>query len=293
MPNKHYGNLEVLGRVISKEHIVGASTDPISATYKLPPKGNNGDILQLVNGILSFTPTVSGSSQSIIISSDNSITVTSIPGGYDLTLTPPIVPLSITSFTGGGIFEKGSVVNSVNLAWVYNQSNQNPNTSQSINQGVGSLPISQRNYTFSTPISGNTTFTLTGIDSIRGSANASTNISFLNRRYWGVTTASVMTQTDVKAGSSELNENISKDITFNCTGGYYFYYAFPSRLGSLSTYTTLVNGFPFSDWSDNAGGSTISGFLVNVTNASGFTESYRVYRSYNLQNGSNIPTEMR
>jgi hypothetical protein len=102
-----------------------------------------------------------------------------------------------------------------------------------------------------------------------------------------------MTQTDVKAGSSELNESISKNITFDCTGGYYFYYAFPSRLGSLSTFNTKVNGFPFSDWSDNAGGSTISGFLLSITNASGFTENYRVYRSYNLQNGSSISTEMR
>jgi hypothetical protein len=102
-----------------------------------------------------------------------------------------------------------------------------------------------------------------------------------------------MTSADVTGGSSELVESISKDIAFNCTGGRYFFYAFPIRLGSLSTINTKVNGLTYSDWSDNGGGSTVSGFTLSITNSSGYTETYRVYRSFNLQNGAYIPTEMR
>jgi len=230
------------------------------------------------------------SSSNVLTSNNGSIVVTPISGGYDIAVAVAPTPLSITSFTGGGTYEIGTTINSVVLNWAYNYA---PDTSQSINNSIGSLSLPLRTYTYTTPFTSAKTFTLSAVDSARGSASANTSVSFLNRRYWGVTTAAIMTSADITAGSSELSSVISKNISYDCTGGRYFFYAFPASFGNLSTINTKVNNLSFSDWSDNAGGSTTSGFQLSVTNGSGYTATYNVYRSFNLQNGSYIPTEMR
>lgn len=101
-------------------------------------------------------------------------------------------------------------------------------------------------------------------------------INFYNRRFWGVTTvASGYTEADVEGlVNNELSN--SKAKTFSVTPGAseYIIYSYPSRLG---TATFTVGGFE-------------GGFnppeTVSVTNASGYTENYYVYRSVNSNLGS-------
>jgi hypothetical protein len=183
----------------------------------------------------------------------------------------------------------------VNLTWTYNNGNADPDTSQSLNQGIGSLPVSQRLYLYSTPTTTNKTFTITGIDSIKGTANASTTVAFGKRYYYGITASSIMTASDITGGSSVLTTSTNPDFdtTFNCTGGRYFWYAYPSVWGNLSQTNTKVNGLSFSSWSDNAGNETVSGFSLSITNAYGNTETYKIYRSYYLQNGSSISVQFK
>ena len=192
-------------------------------------------------------------------------------------------PMGIDSLTGGSVNEIGSTVNSVNLAWTYNNSDASPNTSQSFNNGIGSLSLAARAYVYNTPIVSNTTFTLTAVDSQRGSASASTTVSFTSRRFWGVTTsAGQLIEAQIEAGSSELSANRNKSIVFDCTGGRRIFFAYPVSYG-LATVRD-VNNFIFQDW---LGGVTTP-YTVSITNSFGYTQDYYVYHSNNIYNSATV-----
>ena len=204
-----------------------------------------------------------------------------------------VLPLEIDSFGPSTVYERGQVINSITFIWAYNNSDLSPDTSQTLNNGVGSLPLSARSFNFTSPLSTTTVFTISASDSQRGSASRNTTISFNWRVFWGVTTSSVLTSSEIVLGSSTLTNTRKRDITYDATGGRYFWYAFPAALGNLSTVNTKINGLTFSDWSDGAGGASTSGYttLVDTVYLSG--ELYNVYRSFNLQNGSEINLEYR
>ena len=97
--------------------------------------------------------------------------------------------------------------------------------------------------------------------------SATASVSFYHRRYWGV---SADAGTEITSLTSELSNARAKAITFDCSGGRYFYYAYPKALG---TATWKVGGF---DVSDNVLTET------TVTNEYGLAVTYYVYRSKNL-----------
>lgn len=219
-------------------------------------------------------------SMTTLESSGGTVIITPIENGYNLEVAgaePVITPLDITSFTGGSTNEIGSIVSSVNLAWTYNK----PVTSQSINQGIGSLPIDDRAYAYSTPISANTTFTLSGVaDTTSDTAN--TSVTFISRRYWGVTTSGVeLLEAEIEAESSELNSSKAKSITFNCTGGRRIFYAYPVSYG-LATVRD-GNGFLFNDFLTGT-----APYEVTLINSYGYSQSYYVYHSFNIYNSATV-----
>jgi len=175
--------------------------------------------------------------------------------------------------------EMGQVITGVNLSWSYNK----PVLSQSLSNGIGTLsPLSLRNYTHSPiVINTNTSYILTAGDGYT-TINPSTSITYYHRRYWGVSINTSLTDTEIKMGSTELSNSKSKSITYNCTGGRRFWYAYPTYLGLASV---TVNGFPFSGW---IGGTTPQ--TISITNAYGYTENYYYYMVSNIQNGASIPT---
>lgn len=185
---------------------------------------------------------------------------------------------NITSFSGGGTYEVGQSIASVNLAWALNKSV----TSQSINQGIGSLDAGLRNYTHtpSTPIRSNVTYTLTVSDG-KNSASKSTSLAFRYKRYWGVSSKDTLTNADILALSKELTTGRTQSRTFNCSGGKYFYFVIPAEFCNGISFK--VGGLAFSDMDVKD---------ITLTNESGATVACKVYRSKNLQTGSAISVEV-
>lgn len=180
------------------------------------------------------------------------------------------------SISGGGNYEIGSTRATTVLTWVWNKTI----VSQSLNQGIGSLDLALRTYTYDTPISTNTTFTITGTDGTT-QKSASTTVNFMPKRYWGVSAKTSLTNEEIIALSSELSTSRQQTRTFNCSGGKYFYFAIK---------TSYCSGIAFK-----VGGLSFSDMLVETrqfTNASGYTDSYNIYRVNNIQTGSAIQVEV-
>lgn len=183
------------------------------------------------------------------------------------------VALTINSFTGGGNFEIGSTVNSVNLAWSYNKAV----TSQSINQGIGSLDIADRAEALTgLGLTTNRTWTLSATDGTTP-RTANTTVSFLPKRYWGPFADDAPDNSEILGLSQELASGRAKTVVYDCTGGRFPIYAWPKSFGNLSGVT--VNNLAFSDY-------TVS--EMSFTNASGHTQDYYVFTFNGIQTGSNI-----
>lgn len=189
----------------------------------------------------------------------------------ELLYIAPVVVL-----TGGSTVEIGQTVNSVVLNWTVNKEI----TSQSIDQGIGSLLPSLRTYTHSgQTITTNRTYTITVNDGATP-ATSSTSVLFSNKRYWGTSTLTSLTDAQIIALSSEFSSSRVQTRTFDCTGGKYFYFAWPTSFGTPSF---KVGGLSFSDMT-----------LVTraFVNASGYSSSYDIYRVTNIQTGSAIIVEV-
>ena len=180
------------------------------------------------------------------------------------------------SLSGGGTYEIGSTRATTSLSWTWNKAIK----TQSLNQGIGSLEPTVRSYTYNTPITSNTTFTITGSDGTN-TKSSSTTVSFSPKRYWGVSAKTTLTDSEIIALSNELSTSRQQTRTFNCSGGKYFYFAIK---------TSYCNGIAFK-----VGGLSFSDMISETrqfTNASGHTDSYNIYRVNNLQTGSSINVEV-
>lgn len=180
------------------------------------------------------------------------------------------------SLSGGGNYEIGYTKSSTSLSWSVNKKIK----SQSINQGIGSLETDVRSYEYETPITSNTTFTITVSDG-KNTASSSTSVSFLPKRYWGVRAKTSLLDSDILALSSELSNSRVQTRTFDCSGGKYFYFVIRSD---------YCNGIKFK-----VGGLSFSDMEVvtrNVVNSQGATQSYNIYRVNKIQTGSSIPVEV-
>jgi len=125
---------------------------------------------------------------------------------------------------------------------------------------------------------GSITFTLTASDGTDTPTSTQT-VTFGNKRFWGVsTTASGYVEADVEGlASSELATARTKSsFTTTAGSGEYVLFAYPTREGT-ATFTDNDSGFAFAMESPET---------VSVTNASGYTENYYVYRSTNPNLGA-------
>lgn len=110
-----------------------------------------------------------------------------------------------------------------------------------------------------------TTYTLVASDDQSGSTKTTT-VTAANQVYWG---AAADTSTVTSLANKTLSNTKGRTITVNATSGQYIIYALPKRLGTVNF---KVNGFD-------------GGFSApeekNLTNASGYSEAYYVYKSTN------------
>ena len=156
------------------------------------------------------------------------------------------------SLSGGGTYEVGSTRSTTSLTWTWNKAIK----TQSLNQGIGSLEPSVRSYTYNTPITSNTTFTITGSDGTT-TKSSSTTVSFRKYYYYGTSSKATLSDTDIRGlrtstsgGRDWCNSNQTlSEKEFNCTptsaspDGFYAYFVLPSEYAK-SEYTVKVNGLP-------------------------------------------------
>lgn len=117
-------------------------------------------------------------------------------------------------------------------------------------------------------------FTLYVADAKGISDTKKITVSANNHSYWGLDASGLMTEGTVKGlDYSDLLEKRARTFTLNPNNSY-IYYSYPKRLG---TSTFWANGF--------AGGFT-DPTTVLVSNDSGYSEDYYVYRSENKLTGS-------
>ena len=185
------------------------------------------------------------------------------------------VALEITNFVGGNDYEKGSTVNNVNLVWSFNKPANV--VSQSINQGIGAISVGTTSHNLTLQnITANRTYTLTASDG-KTVTTKDTTVRFLDSVYYGVSPLSTLSTAQVLMLNSELAEDRKANRLFDCTGGRYFYVAFPTLFG---TPMFRVGGLAFSAMLKT----TIPAFV----NASGETLSLDVYRVQDMQWGTAI-----
>ena len=165
----------------------------------------------------------------------------------------------INSFSAAPPVSEIGSSQTITLAWTLNKTA----TSQNIN---GS-PVTGNNKQY-TGVTTGQTYTLNVSDG-QTSASKSVSVSFANRVYYGAA-SDLATVTSL---SSVLSNDPERTITVNAGASQYIVYAIPARLGDVVFY---VGGFEggFEDPEEQL-----------LTNASGYQETYKVYRSTNANLG--------
>jgi len=129
--------------------------------------------------------------------------------------------------------------------------------------------------TYPASVGGTKVFTLNATDGATSPTSTST-FSFVNRRFWGTSaTTSGYTEANVEGLSgNDLSNSGSGSFTVTAGPGQYIIFASRTALG---TRTFTVGGFE---------GGFMAPETVSITNASGYTENYYVYRSVNANLGT-------
>lgn len=174
--------------------------------------------------------------------------------------------IQINTFTATPSMSEMGSTQTITLAWSLNKIA----TSQDIN---GS-PVSGNSKQFDDVVN-RQTYTLDVSDG-QSSATKTVAANFANRVYYGAA-ADI---TNVTALTNVLSNDSARTITVDAGIGKYIIYAIPARLGDV---TFFVNGFE---------GGFETAVEQTLTNASGYQEIYKVYRSTNANLG-NTTVEIR
>ena len=170
--------------------------------------------------------------------------------------------------------EIGDKVSELTFNWAVNKQG----LTLSINQGVGEVSGTSATHSFDTPITTNKTFTLSASDD-KNTVTKNATLSFLKRAFWFVDNQeSVDEATILSATNSALVSSRVMTKTFNCSGGKYIYICIPT---SLCSGTVGFTAFGLST-------SFVLTSMSNFKNQYGVNVPMNVYRSLELQNGSNI-----
>lgn len=180
-------------------------------------------------------------------------------------LMEKVFPFSVSSFSGAATCELG-LTKDITLAWAYDREVD----SQSINGE--SLDSSLRSRLFP-GVKKTTTYRLLA-QSGGMSAEKSLTVSFLLKKYYGVSSSASLTDAQILALGSAWAARAQSSTAFDCTGGRYVYYILPTSLTSGIQF--WIGGLRNTDWSQET---------RQLTNTSGHTESYTLFRLNNLQTG--------
>lgn len=186
------------------------------------------------------------------------------------------VPIAITSFTNNkNTVEMGTKITDVILNWALNK---DPKTMTINDESI--TPLTARTKTYSGQnITQNVAYTLKVTDEKDATATKTTSISFVNGVYWGAKAAPGSYDSAFILGLSKgLQSNKNKTFTVDAAAGQHIFYALPARYGAC---TFNVGGF-------DGGFTKVS--TIQFTNASGYAESYDIYKSVNAGLGNTTVT---
>lgn len=182
------------------------------------------------------------------------------------------MPIQITSFTNTvNVVEMGATVDTVTLKFAFNKKPK----SLTLDGQQEDVNATTKELT-GLGLTANKTWSLTAKDDREATSTKTTSVSFLNGAYWGIGAVEADGVTDefVKGLQKALTGSKAREFTVNATEGQYIYYAIPTRFGTPAFF---VGGF-------EGGFAKLKTF--DFTNASGYQESYDVYRSDNASLGS-------
>lgn len=161
--------------------------------------------------------------------------------------------IEINTFSAAPPISEMGSSQTVTLAWTLNKT--------ATNQTINGLPVTGNTVQYTGVTSGKT-YTLNVTDG-KTSASKSASISFANQIYYGA----AENLDNVTSLTKVLSNSKERTITVNAGTGQYIVYAIPTRLGNVTFY---VSGFE---------GGFEAPVEKTLTNASGYSESYKVYRS--------------
>ena len=179
--------------------------------------------------------------------------------------------IQITSFTNNvNTVEMGSTVDTVVLNWNYNK------TPEELTLDGQGIDASLKTKTIeSAGIKANKTYTLKAVDEKDAEATRTTAITFLNGVYWGVgADQSSFDSAFILGLTKGLQSSKVKTFTVNAGASQHIYYAIPTRYG---TPAFKVGGFE---------GGFAKAATIDFTNASGYMESYDIWKSDNAGLGN-------
>lgn len=205
--------------------------------------------------------------------------------GDDFTMNGETLQLrhapTIASLTGGSVNEKGQTVSSVSLAWALSGDTPTHSTLTDVSGFDVNTAGGSHNFT-GLSITTDKTYALTiGDDVENPSSTASAVVHFTQKMYYGNNAASSLTSAQVVALANKfLTDSRLQTLSLD-GGGNYLYIAYPSAYGVADIW---VGGLKDTSWIKTT---------VSVTNASGATENFYVYRSANQTSGAGISVEVK
>lgn len=193
---------------------------------------------------------------------------------YEAITIPTFTVSSLVSSGTGGTYTKspvelGMTVTSVTLSWT---TSKDPSA---LTLEGASIDATKKSHIYTgLNLTASKTYTLKATDERNATATKTTTLTFCNGIYYGVgSTAGSFTSAFVTGLTKKLQTAKAYDFTVS-PSDQYIYYALPVRLGTVSF---KVGGFE---------GGFEAPETVSVTNGSGYTENYYVYRSTNKITGS-------
>lgn len=177
--------------------------------------------------------------------------------------------IDIVTFTSTpGLVELGTVLNTVTLKWSYNYATP---VAQFLNDVE--LDINKRSKMLDGPFTSDQQFILTVNGLEDSKATRVINLRFLNGLYYGASKLTPITSEFINTFEHKLTDNLNLGFTVTPREQEYIYVAYPDRLGDPKFVIT----------SEEADFELIETF--EFTNKSGYTETYRVYRTTNVYLG--------
>ncbi len=163
--------------------------------------------------------------------------------------------IQISSFAASPTLCEYGTSNTINLSWILNKA--------AASQQINGMPVTGNSWEYIN-VSNNITFNLSVSDG-KTSANAAVSVEFANQIYHGA--AEDLSVINLITLPKILSNEKARTLTETAGVDQYIVYAIPERLGTVVFY---VGGFE---------GGFDDPVMMNLTNNSGYTELYRIYKS--------------